>query len=136
MQGWLTMGNLTDLQKFGQSLWYDNISRDLLQDGTIQRLVDEGVTGMTSNPAIFEKAISGSSAYDDQLHALALEGKSALDIFEALAVEDIRAAAAILRPVFDRTNGADGYVSLEVSPLLAADTAGTAAEAVRLAKWV
>jgi transaldolase len=130
------MGKLTDLQKFGQSLWYDNISRDLLQNGEIQRLVDEGVTGMTSNPAIFEKAISGSSAYDDQLRELALEGKTAQEIFEALAVEDIRAAAAILRPVYDRTNGADGYVSLEVSPLLAHDTAATAAEAARLAKWV
>lgn len=130
------MAKLTEIQTYGQSLWYDNISRDLLQNGTIQRLVDEGVTGMTSNPAIFEKAISGSSAYDEQLRELAHQGKSAQDIFEALAVEDIRAAADILRPVYDRTNGVDGYVSLEVSPFLAHDTKATTAEAARLAAWV
>jgi len=130
------MAKLTELSTYGQSLWYDNISRDLLDDGTIQRLVDEGVTGMTSNPAIFEKAIIASSAYDEQLRELALRGKSAQEIFEAMAVQDIRAAADILRPVYDRTKGVDGYVSLEVSPFLAHNTAATAAEAGRLAKWV
>ena len=130
------MAPLTDLQKFGQSLWYDNISRDLLQSGAIKKLIDEGVTGMTSNPAIFEKAITGSAVYDEQLTALAVEGKTPHEIFEALAVDDIRAAADLLLPVYQRTNGADGFVSLEVSPFLANDTQGTIAEALRLAKWV
>lgn len=130
------MAKLTDLQALGQSLWYDNISRDLLKKGVIKRLVDEGVTGMTSNPAIFEKAIVNSDAYDEQLRALAAKGKSALEIFEAMAVDDIREAADILRPTFERTKGVDGYVSMEVSPFLAHDTKATIAEASRLAKWV
>jgi len=130
------MAPLTDLQRFGQSLWYDNISRDLLQSGAIKKLIDEGVTGMTSNPAIFEKAITGSTVYDDQLRELARQGKSPEEIFEGLAVDDIRAAADLLRPVFDRTGGADGYVSLEVSPFLAHDTKGTSHAAQRLARWV
>lgn len=130
------MAKLTDLHAFGQSLWYDNISRVLLQSGAIQRLVDEGVTGMTSNPAIFEKAVLGSDVYDRQILELAAQGKTSQEVFEALAVDDIRAAADILRPVFDRTGGADGFVSLEVSPFLAHDSAATTAEAARLSNWV
>jgi len=127
------MAPLVDLQKHGQSLWYDNISRDLLQSGAIKKLIDEGVTGMTSNPAIFEKAITGSAVYDDQLLALAQQGKTPHEIFEAMAVDDIRAAADLLRAVYDHTGGVDGYVSLEVSPFLAHDTGGTTTEALRLA---
>ncbi len=123
-------------EEYGQSLWYDNIARDLLNSGAIQALVDEGIRGLTSNPSIFQKAITAGSAYDDQLRALVADGKPPRDIYEALAVEDIRRAADILRPVYDESGGADGFVSLEVSPLLASDTEGTIDEALRLFRWV
>lgn len=119
-------------EKHGQSLWYDNIARDLLESGEIQALVDEGVRGLTSNPSIFQKAITSGTAYDDQIRTLAAQGKSAQEIYEALAIEDIRRAADILHPIYESSAGADGYVSLEVSPLLANDTQGTIAEAARL----
>ncbi len=129
----MTTNKIRDLyEKHGQSLWYDNIARDLLENGEIQALVDEGVRGLTSNPSIFQKAITSGTAYDDQIRALAAEGKSAREIYEALAIEDIRRAADILRPIYESSAGVDGYVSLEVSPLLAHDTQGTIAEAARL----
>ena len=121
-----------ETQRIGQSIWYDNIRRGLLTSGELQRLVDIGVTGLTSNPTIFEKAIAGSTDYDEALQALAHEGKSVTAIYETLVEEDIRATADLLRPVYDRTGAADGYASLEVSPHLAADTEGTIAEAQRL----
>ncbi|MBN1429201.1 MAG: transaldolase [Anaerolineae bacterium] len=130
------MTKLTDLHSLGQSLWYDNIARDLLRSGDIQRLVDEGVMGLTSNPAIFKNAITNSSIYDDQIRELALQGKTAEQIYEVMAVDDIRAVADILRPIYERTDGVDGYVSLEVSPYLARDTEATLAEAKRLFDWV
>lgn len=114
------------LREVGQSVWLDFIERGLLRSGGLRRLVeDDGVSGMTSNPTIFEKAISGGAEYDAPIAALVAAGKSAGEIYEALVVEDIRTAADVLRPVFDETRGADGYVSIEVSPLLAHDTAGT-----------
>lgn len=119
-------------EKHGQSLWYDNIARDLLENGAIQALVDEGVRGLTSNPSIFQKAITGGTAYDDQIRALATQGRSPQEIYEALAIDDIRRAADMLRPIYESSAGVDGYVSLEVSPLLANDTQGTIAEAARL----
>ena len=121
-----------ETQKLGQSVWYDNIRRGLLVSGELQRLIDMGVTGLTSNPTIFEKAISDSTDYDDALIALAREGKSISEIYETLAIEDIRRATDLLSPVYDRTDGADGYASLEVSPALAHDTEATVAEAKRL----
>jgi transaldolase len=120
------------LQTLGQSIWLDNISRGLIRSGELQRLVDLGLLGMTSNPTIFEKAIAHSSDYNDQFQALAKQRKPAMEIFEALAIQDIQAAADVLRPVYDRLDGADGFVSLEVSPRLAHDTAGTIADAERL----
>jgi transaldolase/glucose-6-phosphate isomerase len=120
-----------DVQQFGQSIWYDNISRDMIDSGELQRLVNEdGVMGITSNPTIFEKAIGAGTAYDAQIKTLL--GKHMSQIFDALAIQDIQRAADILRPVYDRTNAVDGYVSLEVSPLLANDTATTLSEAKRL----
>jgi transaldolase len=116
---------LEQLRSLGQSIWYDNIQRGMLRSGEMQALVDSGVSGLTSNPAIFAKAISGSDDYDETLRRLAGEGLSSEKMFEALAVEDIQTAADILRPVYDRTDRLDGYVSLEVSPLLAKDTQGT-----------
>ncbi len=122
-----------DVQQFGQSIWYDNIRRSMLENGDLKRLLDDdGVLGITSNPTIFQKAIGGSDDYDAALeHVLDLEPYA---IFESLAIEDIRNALDILRPIYDRTGGRDGYVSLEVSPLIANDTATTTDEAKRLFK--
>jgi transaldolase/glucose-6-phosphate isomerase len=120
------------VNELGQSFWYDNIRRGLIEAGELKRLIDLGVSGLTSNPTIFEKAIAGSTDYDSALLELATEGKSATEIYEDLVMEDIRAAADLLRPVYERTDGADGYASLEVSPLLAHDTEATYAQATRL----
>jgi len=120
-----------EVQKFGQSLWLDYIHRAELADGRFQRRIDEeGVLGVTSNPTIFQKAIGESDTYDEAMNKL--PGFEAEDVYEKLAVEDIRAAADLFRPIYDRTGGEDGYVSLEVSPLLANDTATTFSEARRL----
>jgi transaldolase/glucose-6-phosphate isomerase len=128
---------LIQLARHGQSFWLDNISRDLISSGRLRRLIEEdGLKGMTSNPAIFEKAITGSTDYDADIGHMAAQGRSAMEIYEALAISDIREAADQLAPVYDSTDGADGYVSLEVSPELADDTGGTIAEARRLWKTV
>lgn len=124
---------LQQLHAYGQSVWYDNLSRDLLQDGGLQRLItDYGVLGITSNPTIFAKAIAESSLYDDEVRRGIEAGEDAQSIFEHLAVADISAAADLLLPIYENTGGYDGYVSLEVSPTLANDTQGTVAEARRL----
>lgn len=121
------------LQRLGQSVWYDNVYRSLIETGELQRFLDLGVTGLTSNPTIFEKAISSSDDYDSSLLDYAREGAASPEaLSEALAIEDIQAAADILRPVYDATGGADGFASLEVNPHLARDTAGTVSEARRL----
>lgn len=123
-------------EEFGQSMWYDNISRAELDAGEIQSLVDSGIRGLTSNPSIFQKAITSGTAYDAQFAELVQQGLGPVEIYEAMAVEDIRRAADILRPIYDESGGEDGYVSLEVSPLLANDTQGTIEEAARLFKMV
>jgi transaldolase/glucose-6-phosphate isomerase len=126
------MTKLHELARLGQSIWYDNIRRALLDSGELAALVEAGVTGLTSNPTIFDKAIAGSTDYDAELERLVELGEAEKEIFEVLALEDIGRAADLLRPVYDRTSGGDGYVSLEVSPTLAHDTEGTIAEARRL----
>ena len=126
------MNPVQEVQRLGQSIWYDNIRRGLIVSGELQRLIDLGVTGLTSNPTIFEKAIAGSSDYDEALLALSQQDKDTPEIFEGLAIEDIQATADLLRPIYDRTMGGDGYASLEVSPHLAHDTGGTIVEARRL----
>ena len=123
---------LQEVQRLGQSIWYDNIRRGLIKSGELRSLIDLGVSGVTSNPTIFEKAIAGSTDYDETLLELATSNSSTQELFEAFAIEDIRAAADLLRPVYDRTGGDDGYASLEVSPTLAHDTQGTISEAERL----
>ena len=124
-----------ELARAGQSLWVDNITREMLDEGTIQNFVDEySVTGLTSNPSIFDKAISGSSSYDEQIKKLATEGVVAEDAFFELAIEDLRRAADIFLPIHEATNGLDGWVSLEVSPVLADDTVNTIKAAVTLHK--
>jgi transaldolase/glucose-6-phosphate isomerase len=124
---------LMQLQQYGQSVWLDFIRRNMLVSGELQQFIDEdGLRGMTSNPAIFEKVIDGSHDYDDAIQALTLEGKEAETIYQHLAVADVQKATDIFYPVFEATDGHDGLVSLEVSPHLAHDTEGTIEEAKRL----
>jgi transaldolase len=121
------------LHNLGQSIWLDNITRDLLTSGTLKRYIDElSVTGLTSNPTIFDHAIKNSSAYDAAIRAGLAQEKSAEAIFFDLALEDLTQAADLFRPIYDRTNGVDGWVSLEVSPLLAYDAKSTLAAAKEL----
>lgn len=118
------------LHELGQSLWLDNITRDLLDNGTLKRYIDAlSVTGLTSNPTIFDHAISKSSSYDDAIRSKLGSGRSGEDLFFDLALEDLTRAAELFRPIHERTSGVDGWVSLEVSPLLAHDTASTLAAA-------
>jgi len=118
------------LHNLGQSLWLDNITRDLLTSGTLKSYIDElSVTGLTSNPTIFDQAIKNSSAYDAEISEKVSKAKSEESLFYELALEDIVKAADLFRPVYDKTDGVDGWVSLEVSPLLAYDTASTLAAA-------
>jgi transaldolase len=124
---------LHDLHDLGQSLWLDNITRTLLSSGTLSRYIREfAVTGLTSNPTIFEHAIANSDCYDEVIRQKARQGKSGEALFFELALEDLVQAADLLRPVHDATHGIDGWVSLEVSPLLANDSAGTIAAAAQL----
>jgi len=121
------------LHDLGQSLWLDNITRDMLNSGTLKRYIDElSVTGLTSNPTIFNHALKQGTAYDDAIGKALIEGKSGERLFFDLALDDLTRAAGLFRSVHDRTNGVDGWVSLEVSPLLAYDTAGTIAAAKEL----
>src|SRR5262245_26566098 len=119
-----------ELHELGQSLWLDNITRDLLTSGTLQRFIKEfSVTGLTSNPTIFDHAIKNSTAYDAAIRRKLQDGKSGEQLFFELGLEDITRAADLFRPVWERTDGTDGWVSLEVSPFLARDAAGTLAAA-------
>src|SRR5437764_2782801 len=120
-----TSAALRELKKQGQSLWLDNIRRQLISSGELARLRDEGLTGVTSNPTIFEKAVSGSTDYDEAMVQLVREKKKPADMLWELMVEDIQAAADTFRPVYDKTKGRDGFVSIEVAPTLANNTRGT-----------
>jgi transaldolase len=126
------MSKLLELEKLGQSVWFDFIRRSLVISGELQSLIEKGVRGVTSNPAIFEKAIAGSSDYDEDIIRLIKADKSMDDIYEALAFEDISGAAELLKNVYEISDGKDGYVSLEVNPHLADDTEKTIQEAIRL----
>ena len=123
---------LQQLKAYGQSVWYDNIDRAQLLSGLFQRLIDEdGIVGTTANPTIFEQSISKGTAYDEQIRQLLQEHKSTNEIYEALVMTDVRLVADKLRPVYERTNKQDGYVSLEISPDLSNDTEAMLAEAQR-----
>jgi transaldolase len=128
------MTGMHDLLELGQSVWLDYIRRGMVRRGELEDLVAKGLRGLTSNPSIFEKAIGGSDEYDDELRAAIAEdpATTATDLFERVAIQDIRAAADLLRGVYDETDGADGFVSLEVSPHLAHETEETVKEAKRL----
>jgi transaldolase/glucose-6-phosphate isomerase len=124
---------LVELEKVGQSIWYDQMERRLVSSGKLQQMIDEDdLRGLTSNPTIFEKAIASSDDYDEQLEILARNGKDATTIYDEITIEDIGNAADVFRPVYDKTQGGDGFCSLEVAPNFATDTAGTQAEARRL----
>jgi len=124
---------LIKLHDFDQSIWLDFIRRGMLKSGELQMMINsDGLRGVTSNPSIFEKAIDGSDDYDEAIRTLALEGKSAADIYQALTIEDVQRAADLFGPIYQQTEGRDGFVSLEVSPNLAHNTAETIAEARRL----
>ena len=127
---------LRKLAEAGQSVWMDSLSRDDIQNGNLERMIENGVAGVTSNPTIFQQAISHSSLYDEQLQELSRSEDDPKEIFLELAREDIRDACGLLMPVFERTNRLDGYVSLEVSPDLAYDTPATVEEATRLHRLV
>jgi transaldolase len=128
---------LKQLQSLGQSVWYDNIDRAQLASGEFGRMLTEyGIVGVTANPTIFEKSISAGHAYDEQMTQLIKEGKSTNEIYEALVIKDIQTVADALHPIYDSSKHLDGYVSLEVSPKLANDTAGTIAEAKRFWQMV
>lgn len=131
------MNRLRKLANYGQSYWMDDLSRDLLRSGDLPRQIrDLGLRGITSNPAIFGQAIGGSAAYDEQIARSARSGRSTQQIYEDLTCQDIRDACDALLPVYQETGGADGFVSLEVSPLLARDTAGSITEGAHLASLV
>jgi len=123
---------LLQLKDYGQSVWYDNIDRTQLVSGQFKQMLEEdGIQGVTANPTIFQKSISSGHAYDEQMQQLISQGKSTNEIYEALVIRDIQTVADLLRPIYDSTEGKDGYVSLEVSPDLAHDTEGTISEAAR-----
>jgi transaldolase len=127
------MTNTKSLHDLGQSLWLDNITRDILDDGTLHRYIETlSVTGLTSNPTIFDEAISKTAVYDKAIRQKASAGLSGEDLFIEIALEDLRRAADLFKPEFDRTQGLDGWVSMEVSPLLASDTEGTIKSALRI----
>jgi transaldolase len=131
------MNTWKQLEQFGQSLWYDNLSRSFISGGKIARMIDElGLKGITSNPSIFEKSITSSDEYDEDIQSCIRDGMSTNELYDRLTTDDVRNAADVMRPVFDRTQGIDGYVSLEVDPDLANDTKGTIESARRLWKIV
>ncbi|MCX5874643.1 MAG: hypothetical protein NTY51_15650 [Deltaproteobacteria bacterium] len=121
------------INSFGQSIWYDNLSRELIRSGALKKLIEEdGISGVTSNPTIFLNAISNEKIYDDDIHAQVDTGATVAGVYEHLVLNDIREAADLLLPVFEATDGVDGYVSLEVPPRLAYERGKTVAEARRL----
>jgi len=127
---------IRELAAFGQSVWLDAISRAMIKNGRLQSLIDLGLSGMTSNPTIFDHAVASGTDYDDQIRSLRRRGASAFDIYDELTTTDVRDAADLFRPVHERTGGLDGYVSLEIDPRLADDTRRTIAEGLRLFRKV
>ena len=126
------MNPLHQLHEHGQSPWIDDLHRDFIADGSLQELIDQGVRGLTSNPAIFEKAIAQSDEYNEEIRERDQHGEDDETIYQALTVEDVQNAADVFRPLYDQSGGEDGFVSYEVSPALATDTEGTYAEACKL----
>tara|TARA_Y100000814_G_scaffold136162_1_gene98739 strand:- start:7741 stop:8847 length:1107 start_codon:yes stop_codon:yes gene_type:complete len=136
MEAFLPDTRLVKLNNLGQSVWYDNLSREMIANGELKKIIDSGVRGLTSNPSIFEKAISSSEIYDEDIKKLISRDLSDLEIYENLAVQDIKSAADLLKPTFETSNKSDGFVSLEVNPHLANDSKGTIEEAKRLVSQI
>ncbi|MCC6758496.1 MAG: transaldolase [Candidatus Omnitrophica bacterium] len=128
----MSQTKLHELANLGQSIWLDYISRPLLETGALQKWVDDGLRGMTSNPSIFNQAISQSKDYDDKITQLKAAGKSTFEIYDELTIRDIQEACDVFKPVYEATKGLDGYVSLEINPMLANDTAASIKEGKRL----
>jgi transaldolase len=133
----MTVNHLLEIEDLGQSIWMDNLSRNIIESGELKNLiVEKGIRGITSNPAIFEKAIAGNAIYDADIEAGIKAGKSVLEIYESLAFKDIQDACDIFKPVYEQTNGLDGYISIEVPPTIAQDTESTINEAIRYYKAI
>jgi transaldolase len=133
----MAVNHLLEIKDFGQSIWMDNLSRDLIQSGALKDCIEnQGIRGVTSNPAIFEKAIAGNAIYDADIEAGIKAKKSVLEIYESLTFDDIRNACDIFRPVYDQTQGLDGYISIEVPPTISDNTESTIAEARRYYKAI
>lgn len=133
----MTVNHLLEIEELGQSIWMDNLSRNIIESGELKNLiVEKGIRGITSNPAIFEKAIAGNAIYDADIEAGIKAGKSVLEIYESLAFKDIQDACDIFKPVYEQTNGLDGYISIEVPPTIAQDTESTINEAIRYYKAI
>ena len=128
--------NIEELARFGQSIWLDSISRSMIETGELQKMIDSGLRGMTSNPTIFDKAISSGQEYDGSIRELHKHGKSTFEIYDDLTVKDVQDAADLFKPVYERSEGLDGYVSLEINPKLAFQTEETINEGKRLHKKV
>ncbi|NEN91127.1 MAG: transaldolase [Okeania sp. SIO3H1] len=128
----MTTNHLLEIKDFGQSIWMDNLSRNIIESGELKNMIaQKGIRGITSNPAIFEKAIAGNAIYDADIEAGISAGKSVMETYESLVFKDIRDACDIFMPVYEQTNGLDGYISIEVPPTIAKDTESTIAEAIR-----
>ncbi|NER01680.1 MAG: transaldolase [Okeania sp. SIO3C4] len=128
----MTTNHLLEIEDLGQSIWMDNLSRNIIESGELKNMIAEkGIRGITSNPAIFEKAIAGNAIYDGDIEAGISAGKSVMEIYESLVFKDIRDACDIFMPVYEQTNGLDGYISIEVPPTIAKDTESTITEAIR-----
>lgn len=127
----MTTNHLLEIKDFGQSIWLDNLTRDLIQSGELKRMTEQGIRGITSNPAIFEKAIKGNAIYDADIEAGVKANLPTYKIYESLVFDDIRHACDIFRPIYEESNGLDGYVSIEVPPTISHDTEATIAEARR-----
>ncbi|MGF1492278.1 MAG: transaldolase [Microcoleaceae cyanobacterium] len=133
----MTTNHLIEIKDLGQSIWMDNLSRDLIESGDLKQMItDKGIRGITSNPAIFEKAIKGNAIYDKDIAEGISQNKSVMEIYESLVFEDIRNACDIFKPVYDQTEGLDGYISIEVPPTIAQDTESTVQEAIRYYKAI
>ena len=130
------MSTLIDLLSYGQSYWLDNLARKKITGGELKKRVSEqGLRGITSNPSIFNKSITGSTDYDDQIKELVIKGLTPHQIYDALTIKDVQDACDILRPVYDSSGGTDGFVSLEVSPYLASDTDGSVKKREGFISW-
>ncbi|CAD5970921.1 Transaldolase [Planktothrix tepida] len=133
----MTVNHLLEIEDLGQSIWMDNLNRDLIESGELKRMIEEqGIQGLTSNPAIFEKAIKGNAIYDTDIEKGIKAGKSVLEIYESLIFDDIRKACDIFKPVYEQSQGLDGFISIEVPPNIALDTEKTITEARRYAKTI